>query len=204
MHGLSTQSGRHGQGARRGQDLQARGLWDLQEVRHRGRRTSQPGRSALSIAVCASMQRMRKCAGRPRHQPATVIAVGIASHGPGGCCASTGPFGRQGLLDRVLRRLVKRGLRLRHSDANEGSRLPAVLCGTTWRRCRVHFMRNLRATMPQGRREAIAAIVRTTFAQPHHASVLTQLWQGGRVLRDRFTPAAVTGRRGPGCLAYRH
>ena len=58
------------------------------------------------------------------------------------------------------------------SDAHEGLKaaISTVLTGTTWQRCRVHFMRNLLATVPQGAREAIAAIVRTIFAQPDHAS----------------------------------
>ena len=36
-------------------------------------------------------------------------------------------------------------------------------------------MRNLLATVPHGVREAIAAVVRTIFAQPDHASAMTQL-----------------------------
>jgi transposase-like protein len=61
---------------------------------------------------------------------------------------------------------VKRGLkgvRLVISDAHEGLKqaISTVLSGSTWQRCRVHFMRNLLATVPQGAREAIAAIVRT-------------------------------------------
>ena len=39
----------------------------------------------------------------------------------------------------------------------------------------VHVMRNLLAIVPHGAREAIAAVVRTIFAQPDHASAMTQL-----------------------------
>jgi transposase-like protein len=42
--------------------------------------------------------------------------------------------------------------------------ITTVLAGSTWQRCRVHFMRNLLVTVPHGAREAIAAIVRTIFA----------------------------------------
>jgi transposase-like protein len=63
-----------------------------------------------------------------------------------------------------LRSLVKRGLRgvrLVTSDAHEGLKqaIATVLGGATWQRCRVHFMRNLLATVPKGAREAIAAVV---------------------------------------------
>ena len=65
-----------------------------------------------------------------------------------------------------LRGLVKRGLRgvkLVISDAHEGIRkaLSIVLSGASWQRCRVHFVRNLLATIPHSAREPVAAIVRT-------------------------------------------
>ena len=54
------------------------------------------------------------------------------------------------------------------SDAHEGLKqaISTVLTGATWQRCRVHFMRNLLSTVPQGAREAMAAMVRTIFAHP--------------------------------------
>jgi transposase-like protein len=47
---------------------------------------------------------------------------------------------------------VASGVRLVISDAHEGleQAISTVLSGSTWQRCRVHFMRNLRATVPQG------------------------------------------------------
>ena len=51
-------------------------------------------------------------------------------------------------------------------------------------------MRNLLATVPQGAREAIAAIVRTIFAQPDHASALTQLRKVADGLRPKFPKTA--------------
>jgi putative transposase len=79
-------------------------------------------------------------------------------------------------------------MRLVFPDAHEGLKqaISAVLTGTAWQRCRVHFMRNLLATVPQGAREGIAAIVRTIFAQPDHASALAQLRKVAEGLRPRF------------------
>src|SRR4029079_10342123 len=83
--------------------------------------------------------------------------------------------------------------------------ISTVLTGSTWQRCRVHFMRNLLATVPQGAREAIAAIVRTIFAQPDHASAMTQLRKVAEGLRVRFPRAAtVLEEAAEDILAYRH
>jgi transposase-like protein len=49
----------------------------------------------------------------------------------------------------------------------------------------------LRATVPQGAREAIAAIVRTIFAQPDHVSALAELRKVADGLRPRSPQAAV-------------
>jgi transposase-like protein len=78
------------------------------------------------------------------------------------------------------------------SDAHEGLKqaITTVLAGTTWQRCRVHFMRNLLATVPRGAREAVAAVVRTIFAQPDHASALVQLRKVATGIRPRFPQAA--------------
>ena len=94
-----------------------------------------------------------------------------------------------------LRSLVKRGLRgvrLVTSDAHQGLKqaIATVLSGATSQRCRVHFRRNLLATVPRGAREAIAAVVRTIFAQPDHATAMTQLRKIADGLRARFAQAA--------------
>ena len=83
--------------------------------------------------------------------------------------------------------------------------ISTVLSGSSWQRCRVHFMRNLLATVPQGAREAIAAIVRSIFAQPDHASALSQLRKVADGLRTRFPRAAtVLEDAAEDILAYRH
>ena len=83
------------------------------------------------------------------------------------------------------------GVCLDISNAHEGLKqaISTVLTGSTWQRCRVHFMRNLLATVPRGAGEAIAAIVRTIFAQPDHASAMMQLRKVADGLRTRFARA---------------
>ena len=65
-----------------------------------------------------------------------------------------------------------------------------VLGRASWQRCRVHFMRNLLALVPHGAREAVAAVVRTIFAQPDHASAMAQLGKIVDGQRPRFAQAA--------------
>jgi transposase-like protein len=115
---------------------------------------------------------------------ATVVAVGAAAAARVAARVTSegerqvlgidvGPQEDRAFWTAFLRSLVKRGLRgvrLVTSDAHECLKqaIATVLSGATWQRCRVHFMRNLLATVPKGAREAIAAVVRTIFAQPDH------------------------------------
>ncbi len=142
---------------------------------------------------------------------ATVVAVGVTSEGERQVLGiDVGPSEDRAFWTAFLRGLVKRGLqgvRLVISDAHEGLKqaISTVLTGATWQRCRVHFMRNLLATVPQGAREAIAAIVRTIFAQPDHASAMTQLRKVADGLRGRFPKtAALLEDAAEDVLAYRH
>ena len=142
---------------------------------------------------------------------ATVVAIGITREGDRQVLGvDVGPSEDRAFWTAFLRGLVKRGLtgvRLVISDAHEGLKqaISTVLSGTAWQRCRVHFMRNLLATVPQGAREAIAAIVRTIFAQPDHASALMQLRKVADGLRPRFPRAAtLLEDAAEDILAYRH
>jgi transposase-like protein len=129
---------------------------------------------------------------------ATVVAVGVTRDGERQVLGmDVGPSEDRAFWTAFLRSLVKRGLRgvrLVTSDAREGLKqaIATVLSGATWQRCRVHFMRNLLATVPKGAREAIAAVVRTIFAQPDHATAMTQLRKVADGLRARL-------RRPPRC-----
>jgi len=142
---------------------------------------------------------------------ATVVAIGISSDGERHVLGlDVGPSEDRAFWTAFLRSLVKRGLRgvrLIVSDAHEGLKqaIATVLSGATWQRCRVHFMRNLLATVPQSAREAIAAIVRTIFAQPDHGSALAQLKKVAEGLRSRFAKAAaLLEDAAEDILAYRH
>jgi putative transposase len=78
-----------------------------------------------------------------------------------------------------LRALKARGLagvRLVISDAHQGLKqaTAAVLLGSSWQRCRVHFMRNVLAAVPKGSAEMVLAAIRTVFAQPDDARVHEQ------------------------------
>ena len=123
---------------------------------------------------------------------ATVVAVAVSSDGQRhvlGC--DTGPSEDHVFWTRFLRDLVKRGLkgvRLVISDAHEGLKgaIAKVFPEAAWQRCRVHFMRNLLSTVHKSAQEAVAAIVRTIFAQPDHASAMAHLHDVADMLRPKF------------------
>jgi putative transposase len=127
---------------------------------------------------------------------ATVVAIGVTLDGERQILGvDVGASEDRSFWTAFLRSLVKRGLagvRLVISDAHEGLKhaIGTVLSGAAWQRCRIHFMRSLLATVPQAMREPIAAIVRTVFAQPDHASAMTQLHKVSDGLRARFPQAA--------------
>lgn len=127
---------------------------------------------------------------------ATVVAIGVTAEGERQVLGvDAGPSEDAAFWTAFLRDLKRRGLagvRLVISDAHEGIKkaVDTVLTGTTWQRCRVHFMRNLLAVVPKSAREAVAAVVRTIFAQPDQASARTQLRRVVDGLRPRFPEAA--------------
>lgn len=142
---------------------------------------------------------------------ATVVAIGVTMDGERQALGiDVGASEDAGFWTAFLRSLVKRGLsgvRLVISDAHEGLKhaIGTVLSGAAWQRCRVHVMRNLLARVPQGMREAVAAIVRTIFAQPEHASALTHLPKVADGLRARLPQAAaLLEEAAEDILAYKH
>ena len=127
---------------------------------------------------------------------APVVAIGVNTEGERQIVGvDVGASEDRAFWTAFLRSLVKRGLRgvrLVISDAHEGLKqaIAAVLTGAAWQRCRVHFMRNLLATVPVAAREPIAAVVRTIFAQPDHARALAQLRKVADGLRTRLPQTA--------------
>jgi transposase-like protein len=126
---------------------------------------------------------------------ATVVAVGVTAFGERTVLgAATGPSEDHQFWVAFLRQLVKRGLkgvRLVISDAHEGLRqaIEKVLHGVAWQRCRVHFMRNLLSVVPKAAQETVAAIVRTIFISPDHASAMAQLHEVCSMLEAKFPEA---------------
>ena len=96
---------------------------------------------------------------------------------------------------RFLRGLVARGLsgvELVTSDAHQGLREDRhrLRGGTSWQRCRTHFMRNLLTRVPKSAEALVATTVRTIFEQPSAEAVHAQHARVVEQLDDRFPEAA--------------
>ncbi len=94
-----------------------------------------------------------------------------------------------------LRGLVLRGLRgvqLVISDAHPGLKeaIAGELPGSSWQRCRTHFMRNLLTKVPKRAQGLVATLVRSIFAQPTRTEVLAQHQRVVAELERRFSAAA--------------
>ncbi len=126
----------------------------------------------------------------------TVIATGVNADGRRqilGLDVMTSEDGT-GWTD-FLRGLVARGLsgvRLVVSDAHAGLRqaVAEVLPGSSWQRCRTHFMRNLLCKVPKATQDWVAAMVRSIFAQPESDEVWAQHARVVEQLEKRFPAAA--------------
>lgn len=94
-----------------------------------------------------------------------------------------------------LRSLKARGLtgvRLVISDAHEGLRaaIRKTLQGSSWQRCRVHYVRNLLAPVPKASQEMVAAAFRSIFTLTTPADVKSRWDEVAVMLADRFPKAA--------------
>ena len=127
---------------------------------------------------------------------AVVIATGVTARGDrellglpvgdseDGACWTT--------FLRSLRSRGLEGVRLVISDAHEGLKgaITKVLLGSSWQRCRVHFLRNVLSRIPKGSADMVLAAVRTIFAQPDAASAGEQLDEIADKLTPRFPAVA--------------
>jgi putative transposase len=127
---------------------------------------------------------------------AVVIAIGVNQLGERQLLGfALGASETEAFWVEFLRSLVERGLagvQLVISDAHAGLKaaIGQVLAGTSWQRCRVHFMRNLLAHIPRGDQAMVAAAVRTIFAQPQQAAACQQLQEVYKAMCPRWPKAA--------------
>jgi putative transposase len=123
---------------------------------------------------------------------AVVIAIGVTAEGRREVWGlDVGPSEEEAFWQQFLRGLVERGLsgvRVVISDAHAGLKraVTTILHGASWQRCRVHFVHNALALVPQGAQQLVAATIRTVFAQPDGASAREQWRRVADNFRDRF------------------
>ncbi len=107
-----------------------------------------------------------------------------------------------------LRGLIARGLsgvQLVTSDAHPGlvDAIRSTLVGSSWQRCRTHFMRNLLTRVPRSAHRPAATLVRTIFDQADHDTVHEQYQRALSQLEERFPQAAaLLEEAGPDLLAF--
>ena len=121
---------------------------------------------------------------------AVVVAVGVNEEGRREVLGlSVGPAETEAFWTEFLRDLNRRGLqdvKMVVSDAHQGLKKSiAKILGSTWQRCRVHFMRNVLAHVPRKQHQGVAAMVRASFYQEDQASARA-FW---RETSDRLRPA---------------
>jgi putative transposase len=127
---------------------------------------------------------------------AVVIATGVSADGRRevlGC--ATGDSETEAFWKAFLRELRERGLggvQLVISDAHAGlvNAIGAVLQGSSWQRCRVHFMRNVLTKVNKAHSEMVAATIRTIFAQPGQGEVRLQVDLVAGMLAGQFPDVA--------------
>lgn len=137
--------------------------------------------------------------GRVDHQVvsrAVVVATGVSMDGHRevlGCAvgdSEDGAFWTAFL--RSLRARGLKGVRLVISDQHLGLKaaVDAVMVGSAWQRCRVHFMRNVLARVKRGSTHMVIAAIQTIFAQPDAQAVREQFDRIVATLHDQFPDVA--------------
>ena len=127
---------------------------------------------------------------------AVVIATGVTADGRREVLGfDVGDSEDGAFWTAFLRSLKARGLggvQLVISDAHTGLKaaIASVFLGASWQRCRVHFMRNLLARVPKHAQPAVAAQVRSLFAQPDAVTARQRLQQVADELGSRYPQVA--------------
>lgn len=107
-----------------------------------------------------------------------------------------------------LRSLVARGLsgvQLVTSDAHLGLKvaIASVFAGSSWQRCRTHFMVNLLSRVPRSAQPLVATLVRSIYQQTEPTEVWARHGQVVEQLEARFPGAAtMLAEAGPEILAF--
>ena len=136
---------------------------------------------------------------REHHQvtsKAVVIATGVADSGHREILGiDVGDSENETFWRDFLRKLRARGLegvQLVISDQHTGLVAAIKRCfqGASHQRCRVHFARNLLATIPKGHQPMVSAAFKTVFAQVSGEDMHTQWDQVATTLEDRFEKGA--------------
>jgi putative transposase len=120
---------------------------------------------------------------------AVIVAVAVNSDGRREVLGmDIGPSEAETFWIAFLRKLARRGLRgvkLVVSDAHEGIKAAvSKVLNATWRRCRVHFMRNALAHAGKSGRRVVSAFIATAFAQDDAEAARAQ-W---RKVADQLRP----------------
>ncbi len=127
---------------------------------------------------------------------AVVIATGITANGDREILGvDIGDSEDETFWTRFLRSLKTRGLtgvRLVISDAHAGLKASIRKCftGASWQRCRVHYARNLLATVPRAQQEMVSAAFRSIFALGTAKEVTVRFDEVTDTLAERFPKAA--------------
>jgi putative transposase len=127
---------------------------------------------------------------------AVVVATGVSMEGGRevlGC--AVGDSEDAGFWTEFLRSLRSRGLkgvRLVISDQHLGLKaaVEAVMLGSAWQRCRVHFMRNVLARVQRSNTHMVIAAIQTIFAQPDAQSVRAQFGRITATFEGQFADVA--------------
>ncbi len=122
---------------------------------------------------------------------AVIIAVAVNTEGKREIVGlHIGPSEAETFWSAFLKSLVRRGLRgtkLVISDAHEGLKaaIRRVL-GSTWQRCRVHWMRNAQAYVSKGQQNMVSAALRQAFTQLDHQNASQTMRHVADQLRDKW------------------
>jgi len=122
---------------------------------------------------------------------AVIVAVAVTTDGKREIVGlHIGPSEAETFWSTFLKSLVRRGLRgvkLVISDAHEGLKAATRrVLGSTWQRCRVHWMRNAQAYVTKGQQNMVSAALRQAFIQADHQSASQTMRHVADQLRGKW------------------